>query len=74
MTAPSVDPHEVWRLLQGGNARLLDLRTGVERRRYGPPESDPSVSRPPPAEMRPARNHAYLSTATIVGVTEDEFS
>jgi rhodanese-related sulfurtransferase len=33
----SLDPQEVGALLQGRNARLLDLRTEVERRRYGAP-------------------------------------
>jgi rhodanese-related sulfurtransferase len=38
----SLDPQEVWALLQRGNARLLDLRTEVERRRYGaPPQAIP---------------------------------
>jgi rhodanese-related sulfurtransferase len=33
--ARSVDPREVWARLRTGQARLLDLRTEVERRRYG---------------------------------------
>lgn len=33
--ARSIDPQEVWARLQRGEARLLDLRTQVERRRYG---------------------------------------
>ncbi len=38
----SLDPQEAWALLQRGNAVLLDLRTEVERRRYGaPPRSIP---------------------------------
>ena len=38
----SLDPREAWALLQQGNARLLDLRTEVERRRYGaPPQAIP---------------------------------
>jgi len=44
MTARSVDPHEVWTLLQRGDARLLDLRTEVERRRYGAPPGAIPVS------------------------------
>jgi rhodanese-related sulfurtransferase len=40
----SVDPHEVWTLLQRGDARLLDLRTEVERRRHGAPPGAIPVS------------------------------
>lgn len=40
----SVAPHEVWRLLQRGDAQLLDLRTEIERRRYGAPPGAISVS------------------------------
>jgi rhodanese-related sulfurtransferase len=35
--ARSLDPQEVWALLQREEARLLDLRTEIERRRYGAP-------------------------------------
>jgi rhodanese-related sulfurtransferase len=42
--ARSVDPHEVWAQLQGGQVRLLDLRTEVERRRYGAPPGAIAVS------------------------------
>jgi len=42
--ARSVDPQEVWALLQRGDARLLDLRTKVERRRYGAPPGAIAVS------------------------------
>jgi rhodanese-related sulfurtransferase len=31
----SLDPREVWALVERGDARLLDLRTELERRRYG---------------------------------------
>jgi rhodanese-related sulfurtransferase len=44
MTARSIDPHQVWTLLQRGDARLLDLRTEVERRRYGAPPGAIPVS------------------------------
>lgn len=44
MPPGSVDPHEVWALIQGGEARLLDLRTGFERRRYGAPPGAVAVS------------------------------
>lgn len=40
----SVDPREVWALLQRGDARVLDLRTKVERRRYGAPPGAIPVS------------------------------
>ena len=33
----SIDPREVWQALERGEARLLDLRTELERRRYGAP-------------------------------------
>jgi rhodanese-related sulfurtransferase len=42
--ARSVDPQEVWALLQRGEARLLDLRTEIERRRYGAPPGAIAVS------------------------------
>lgn len=34
----------MWALLQRGNARLLDLRTRLERRRYGAPPGAVPVS------------------------------
>lgn len=38
----SIDPREVWQALERGEARLLDLRTELERRRYGaPPDAIP---------------------------------
>jgi rhodanese-related sulfurtransferase len=40
----SLEPHEVWALMERGQARLLDLRTGVERRRYGAPPGAIPVS------------------------------
>jgi rhodanese-related sulfurtransferase len=40
----SVDPQKVWELLQRGDARLLDLRTEIERRRYGAPPGAIPVS------------------------------
>ena len=45
-TARSVDPQEVWRRLQAGDARVLDLRTELERRRYGAPPGAIPVSLP----------------------------
>jgi rhodanese-related sulfurtransferase len=40
----SVDPQEVWALVQRGDVRLLDLRTELERRRYGAPPGAVPVS------------------------------
>jgi rhodanese-related sulfurtransferase len=40
----SLDPQEAWALLQRGDARLLDLRTELERRRYGAPPGAVPVS------------------------------
>ena len=40
----SLEPAEVWALLERGEARLLDLRTRVERRRYGAPPGAIPVS------------------------------
>ena len=40
----SLDPHEVWEAMQRGDARLLDLRTVLERRRYGAPRGAVPVS------------------------------
>lgn len=42
--ARSFDPDEVWAKLQRGEARLLDLRTAVERHRYGTPPGAVPVS------------------------------
>jgi rhodanese-related sulfurtransferase len=42
--ARSLSPQEVWALLQRGEARLLDLRTEVERRHYGAPPGAIPVS------------------------------
>jgi rhodanese-related sulfurtransferase len=40
----SVEPQEVWALIERGDARLLDLRTKIERRRYGAPPGAIPVS------------------------------
>jgi rhodanese-related sulfurtransferase len=42
--ARSLDSREVWEALQRGEARLLDLRTEFERRRYGAPPGAVHVS------------------------------
>jgi rhodanese-related sulfurtransferase len=39
-----LDPQEAWGLLQRGEARMLDLRTEIERRRYGAPPGAVPVS------------------------------
>jgi rhodanese-related sulfurtransferase len=44
MTGPSLDPQQAWRLLQRGEVRMLDLRTELERRRYGAPPGAVPVS------------------------------
>jgi rhodanese-related sulfurtransferase len=44
LTERSVEAQEVWALLQRGHVRLLDLRTEVERRRYGAPPGAIPVS------------------------------
>jgi rhodanese-related sulfurtransferase len=44
MTRRSLEPREVWALLERGDARLLDLRTEVERRSHGAPPGAVRVS------------------------------
>ena len=40
--ARSLEPEAVWAAVKRGDARLLDLRTQIERRRYGaPPGAEP---------------------------------
>ena len=41
---PSVSPQEAWAAVQAGRATLLDLRTELERRRFGWPPGAPRVS------------------------------
>jgi rhodanese-related sulfurtransferase len=40
----SLEPQEAWRLVQRGDARLLDLRTELERRHHGAPPGAIPVS------------------------------
>jgi rhodanese-related sulfurtransferase len=40
----SVSPREAWDAVQRGDARVLDLRSAAERRRYGWPPGAPRVS------------------------------
>ena len=44
MTGRSIEPQQVWALLERGEVRLLDLRTELERRRYGAPPGALPVS------------------------------
>ncbi len=40
--ARSLEPEAVWAAAERGEARILDLRTQAERRRYGaPPDAEP---------------------------------
>ena len=42
--ARSLEPEAVWAQVERGEARLLDLRSGIERRRYGAPPGAKPVS------------------------------
>ena len=42
--ARSLEPEAVWAAVERGEARLLDLRSGIERRRYGAPPGARPVS------------------------------
>ncbi len=44
--ARSLSPQEAWDAVQRGEATILDLRTGIERRRYGAPPGAIAVSLP----------------------------
>lgn len=44
VTGHSVEPQVVWSRLERGDVRLLDLRTELERRRYGAPPGAVPVS------------------------------
>ena len=73
----SLNPQEVWALLQQGHARLLDLRTEVERGRYGAPPGAVPVSlarhilRPEGGGSIYLCQHAVRSKATLRnGATE----
>ena len=39
-----IEAREAWRRVQAGEARILDLRTAAERRRYGTPPGSFPVS------------------------------
>ena len=40
----ALPPEEVWQRIERGEAKLLDLRTAAERRRYGAPPGAVAVS------------------------------
>jgi rhodanese-related sulfurtransferase len=69
--ARSLDPQEVWTLLQRGDVRLLDLRTELERRRYGAPPGAITVSlarhmlKPEGSNTVYLCQHAVRSKATL---------
>ena len=44
LTVRAVSAIDAWTAVEAGNARLLDLRTELERRRYGWPPGSPRVS------------------------------
>jgi len=64
-------PKDAWVAVESGEGRILDLRTGVERRRYGaPPGSTPvSLARHMTAPEGPGTiylcQHAVRSKATL---------
>jgi rhodanese-related sulfurtransferase len=57
---PSVSPGQAWELVQRGDARLLDLRTELERNRYGWPPGAPRVSLARHIAWPGAANTIYL--------------
>jgi len=42
--ARSLSPADAWQLVERGEARILDLRTAAERRRFGAPPGAEAVS------------------------------
>jgi rhodanese-related sulfurtransferase len=66
----AVPPEQVWALLAEGRVRVLDLRTGLERRRYGAPPGSRRVSllrhaiRPDPEAIYLCQ-HAVRSKAPV---------
>ena len=69
--ARSLEPEAVWAALERGDARLLDLRTQIERRRHGaPPGAEPvSLAKHVASPEGPGTiylcQHAVRSKATL---------
>jgi rhodanese-related sulfurtransferase len=69
--ARSLEPEAAWAAVKRGEARLLDLRTQLERRRYGaPPGAEPvslakHVASPEGPEVVYLCQHAVRSKATL---------
>ena len=69
--ARSLEPEAVWAVVERGDARLLDLRTLIERRRYGaPPGAEPvslakHVAGPEGSDVIYLCQHAVRSKATL---------
>jgi rhodanese-related sulfurtransferase len=56
----SISPERAWEQVRQGEARLLDLRTELERRRYGWPPGTPRVSLTRHIARPGAANTIYL--------------
>ena len=69
--ARSLEPEAVWAAVERGDARLLDLRTQIERRRHGaPPGAEPvSLAKHVASPEGPGTiylcQHAVRSKATL---------
>lgn len=69
--ARSLEPEAVWAAVERGDARLLDLRTQIERRRHGaPPGAEPvSLAKHVASPEGPGTiylcQHAVRSKATV---------
>ena len=67
----SLEPEAAWAAVERGEARILDLRTGAERRRFGaPPGAEPvSLARHTVSPEGPGAiylyQHAVRSKATL---------
>lgn len=59
-TSRSLPPERAWELVQRGEAQLLDLRTELERRRYGWPPGAARVSLPRHIAWPRGRDVVYL--------------
>ena len=71
MVARQLEPEAAWSAVQLGFAEILDLRTGIERRRYGaPPGARPvslakHIASPEGAGAIYLCQHAIRSKATL---------